>query len=72
MREGGKPLPLAFQYLIFMIARACGLLFILCNIIQSLIVFFLQVTEKYLIHYKKMAFISFLLLSATHTSNRYL
>ena len=25
MREGGKPLPLAFQYLIFMVLRPCDL-----------------------------------------------
>ena len=25
MREGGKPLPLAFQYLIFMVKRPCDL-----------------------------------------------
>ena len=25
MREGGKPLPLAFQYLIFMVQRPCDL-----------------------------------------------
>ena len=35
MKEGGLPLPLAFQYLIFMIYRACDLNLIMISSLAS-------------------------------------
>ena len=35
MREGGKPLPLAFQYLIFMVCRACDLNLVMISLLAS-------------------------------------
>ena len=35
MREGGKPLPLAFQYLIFMVERPCDLNLVMISSLAS-------------------------------------
>ena len=35
MREGGKPLPLAFQYLIFMVLRPCDLNLVMISSLAS-------------------------------------
>ena len=35
MREGGKPLPLAFQYLIFMVYGPCELNFVIITLLAS-------------------------------------
>ena len=35
MREGGKPLPLAFQYLIFMVKRPCDLNLVMISSLAS-------------------------------------
>ena len=35
MREGGKPLPLVFQYLIFMLWRACDLSLVMISLLAS-------------------------------------
>ena len=34
-REGGLPLPLAFQYLIFMVCRACDLNLVMISLLAS-------------------------------------
>ena len=35
MKEGGLPLPLAFQYFIFMICRACDLNLVMISLLAS-------------------------------------
>ena len=35
MREGGLPLPLAFQYLILMISKACDLNLVMISLLAS-------------------------------------